>query len=1002
MEFQVLGRVGYRAGESWVRPRGALRRRMLGVLLARAGHVVTYDALAQALWPGQDDDPQPQVRVAARLHLHAHRFRQELDSAERLVADGSGYLLQVEHDELDATRFARLVEGAMGAAADDPARAGLAREALSQWADPWGGTAYPDLDVPLVTDEAQRLEQLRLDVTDILFDAEIRLGHHQEVLADLERVAAAHPLREPLQVRLMQGLHQAGRPVDALDVYARTRRVLVDELGMEPSEPLRRMQEFVLSGQAPQTPAPGRERVTVQPMQAPPAQLPASVPLVGRDGALELLDAALTDGTNRHALISGLPGVGKTALAVAWVAAHRADFPDGQLYVDFQGYGPTPGPSVDAALERFIRALGGDPAGARDREERVATYRSLLAGRQVAILIDNARSEEAVRPLLPGDNGCASLVTSRDDLTGLIARDNVHHVPLQPLDREHAVALLRSLAGAPETEQDDSSTEPAPAAGASRASGTGLDADQLERLAERCGGLPIALRVAALRARDADVLDGGPGQGAPDVLDLLDVGDPMTSARTIFSWSVDALDRDDLRLFLALGVNVASRIDVGGLAALIDTDPRTARRGVERLVRANLAQLEAGWVRQHDLLAAYSAERGSSLARAEREQMLRRLLGYYVDQVKAVDALTASTAGQSVFRSLQEANQWLDRAAAPLVTVAEMAADFAGSEVTELSRYLGGALTGRGALELAGRLHSTAVMAAERRGDLEAAALAMQVLAAVTGKLGDQHKADQQWARAREMAIASGSSFALAVVHNNYTSALLPQGQFPRAWGHLRAALRHIEVAGDQDRSQSIRANMGFVLVILERHEHAERVLRELLGEAVHPSARSNALRSLAILQLRRARPRAAEPLIREAIDLTTQTSEHILRSEFGALQAEARFGLGDHETARELLEASLAELAHQGEQAELVLCLIGLARLDRDEHPRRSMVRLDEALARTRRHGLLEMEFRVLLAFGELYDIMGQEVRAIAVRDMAGSIRLACGLPKEPAYAIW
>lgn len=999
MEFQVLGRVGYRAGESWVRPRGALRRRMLGVLLARAGHVVTYDALAQALWPGQDDDPQPQDRVAARLHLHAHRFRQELDTSERLVADGTGYLLQVEHDELDAARFARLVEGAMGAEADDPARAGLAREALSQWADPWAGAAYPDLDVPVVADEARRLEQLRLEVTDILFEAEIRLGRHQEVLADLERVAAAHPLREPLQVRLMQGLHQAGRPVDALDVYARTRRVLVDELGMEPSEPLRRMQEFVLNGQTPQTPAPDRELVTVQPVQAPPAQLPATVPLVGRDAALELLDVALTGDRNRHVLISGLPGVGKTALAVAWVAAHRADFPDGQLYVDFQGYGPTPGPSVDAALERFIRALGGDPAGARDTEERVATYRSLLAGRRVAVLIDNARSEEAVRPFLPGDHGCASLVTSRDELTGLIARDNARQVMLRPLDHEHAVALLRSLAGEPGCESNATTGGAVPTA---EAPPVGASPDRLERLAERCGGLPVALRVAALRAHDDDPWDPAPGQGAQGVLDLLDVGDPMTSARTIFSWSVDALTPDDLRLFLALGVNIASRIDVGGLARLTDTDVSTTRRGVERLVRANLAQLDAGWVRQHDLLAAYAAERGSSLARDEREQMVRRLLSYYVDRVRAVDALTASTAQQSAFRSLQEANQWLDRAAAPLVAVAETAADFAGTEVIALSRYLGSALTGRGALELAGRLHSTAVMAAERRGDLEAAAHAMQVLAAVTGKLGDRQKADQQWDRARELAIASGSSLGLAVVHTNYTSALLPRGQFLRAWGHLRVALQHVEAVEDVGRSQSIRATMGFVLMVLERHDHAERVLRELLDEVVHPSASAIALRTLAILHLRRGEPGEAEPLIHEAIELTTQTSEHVLRSEFGALRAEARFGLGDHEAARELLETSLTELISQGEQVEIVLCLIGLARLDREQDPGRALVRLDEALARTRRQGLREMEFRVLFALGELYDLMGQEVRAMAVRDMAVTIRVASGLPEEPDYAIW
>ena len=465
---------------------------------------------------------------------------------------------------------------------------------------------------------------------------------------------------------------------------------------------------------------------------------------------------------------------------------------------------------------------------------------------------------------------------------------------------------------------------------------------------------------------------------------------------------MDALSPDDLRLFLALGVNPASRIDMGGLAALTDTDLATTRRGVERLVRANLAHLDAGWVRQHDLLAAYSAERGSSLARRERETMLRRLLRYYVDHVKAVDALTATTREQALFPSLQVANQWLDRAAAPLVAVAETAADFAGPEVTQLSRYLGGALTGRGALELAGRLHSTAVMAAERRGDLAAAAHAMQVLASVTGKLGDRQKADQQWDRARALAIASGSPVVRAIVHNNYTSALLPRGQFMRAWGHLRLAQRHCAEAEDQARSQAIRANMGFLLVVLERHEHAEHVLRELLAESVQPSARANALRSLAILHLRRAQYHQAEPVIHEAIDLTTQTSEHVLRSEFGALRAEARFGLGDHDTARELLETSLVELAHQGEQAEIVLCLIGLARLDREDNPRRAVVRLEEALARTRREDLREMEFRVMFAFAELYDVLGQEVRALAVRDLGVAVRVACGLPEEPDYAIW
>lgn len=1000
MEFQVLGRVGFRTEETWVRPRGALRRRMLAILLARAGQVVSYDTLAEALWPGQDDDARVQERATARLHLHAHRFRQDLDRPERLVADGSGYLLQVEQEELDAARFMHLSEEVRALPGTDPRRASLAREALAQWPDPWGGDAYPDLDVPLIADEAQRLAQLRLDVAEILCDAEIRLGRHQEVLGDLEKLAQTHPLRESLQVLLMRGLHQAGRPAEALEVYARARRSLIDELGMEPGQALRRMQEFVLSGRSAEATATDADPVAHPRQHAPPAQLPATPPLVGRESDLDQLDRCLAGGPHRHALISGLPGVGKTALAVTWAAQHREDFPDGQLFVDLQGYGVGQGPSLDAALERFIRALGGDPAAAHDTEERVSTYRSLLAGRRVAVLIDNARSEEQVRPFLPGAPGCVSLVTSRDQLTGLIARDNAHHVALRPLERAHAVHLLRALAGDCTHAVPDRDGVAGP--DAKDDAGHGL----LGQLADRCAGLPVALRVAGLRAREDSLslpLADHHDRDGEAVLDLLDVGDPVTSARTVFSWSVDALGEEDLRAFLALGVMVGTRIDVGGLAALTDTDDRAARQSIERLARSNLVFLDEGWVRQHDLIAAYARERAAGLARTDTEAMMRRLLGYYVQQVRAVAALTTGAQEQTRFRDVRHANLWLDRAAAPLVAAAVAWVDFAGAEVIQLSRHLGSALTGRGALELAGQMHSTAALAAEQIGDLDAAARAMQVLATVTGELGDDQGSDQQWERARALALDSGSPAALAVVHNNYAdTALLRRGQFPRAWGHLMVALRHSRVAGEDGRTQAIRANIAFLLILLERHERAEQALHDLLEEPVNPSARSNILRSLAILKLRSGHPGEAEPLIREAIDLTTQTSEHVLRSEFGPLQAEARFGLGDTAAARELLERALEELTRQGARVEIVLCLIGLARLDREDHPHRALVHLEEALARTRRDGLREMEFRTLIALGELFDSMGQDVRGLAVRDLAAEIRQASGLPPYQTCRFW
>ncbi|WP_154402187.1 AfsR/SARP family transcriptional regulator [Ornithinimicrobium cavernae] len=997
MEFQVLGRVGYRLGQDWVWPRGAQRARLLAVLLARAGQVVSYDALTEALWgSAQGQTPGERSRSVARLHLHVHRFRQELDSPERLVADRTGYLLRVNCQELDAARFEGHVRQALAADERDPARGDLARQALEQWADPWEGRAYPDIDVPLVTDEGDRLEQLRRDVTEVFFAAEIRRGRHLDVLGHLKRVAAANPLREPLHAQLMLALHQAGRPAEALAVYQDARTHLVQELGLEPSTALRSMQEFVLSGRS-LLPAAAGGSPSAAADRPVPAQLPPTAPLVGRDAEIGQLDRALAEPGTGRALITGLPGVGKTALAVAWVAHHREEFPDGQVFVDLMAYGPTPGPSVDTALDRLIRALGGDPTGLRDTGERITTYRSLLAGRRVAVVIDNARTEEQARPFLAAAPGCVSVITSRDTLTGLVVRENAHHLSLEPLAREHAVALLRSLAAPEGVFGPDSGTADPGTRSWTVAAG---DGDELGRLAERCAGLPVALRVAALRARDVGLrgpLDAGLAGEEESVLDLLDVGDPMTSARTVFSWSVDALDPEDLRLFLGLGLNVANTIDVGGLAALTGVDQRTVRRGIERLVRANLAFLDGGWVRQHDLLAAYAAERSSDLADPEREGMLCRLLGYYVERVIAVAAITAARDDQGIFTDLREANEWLDRAAGPIVAVAEVSADFAGEEVLQLSRHLGNALAGRGMFELSARLQSTAVLTAERRGDLVAAAHAMQALAGVNERMGNVDLAGTQWERARELAVASGDSGRLAVLHNNICLPMIQRGRFLRVWGHLSAARRHSRAMGDTDKEATIRGNLGMALTLLERFDRAAALLQELLTEDLQPRTRTSVLRLLASVMMLQGRLREAESLIHEGTELATQMSRYVMRGDFLCMLGQIRFRLGDRGAAGELIQRALEETSSRGEPADVIPVLIALAHLQSEDEPQTALATIEEALARARRLQLPEMEFRALLVFAALCDRTGQGDRALGLRELAGTIRQECGLPAEP-----
>ena len=974
MEFQVLGRLGYRVDADWVRPRGAVRSRLLGVLLARAGQVVSHDTLSGALWPGEST-PRTAERTVGRLHLHAHRLRQDLDRPDRLVADRSGYVLQVGADEVDAVRFEGLAGQTLGAAVDDPRRADLARRALDQWPDRWAGLAFPGLDVPLVTDAADRLGQLRLDVMEVLFDAEIRRGRHLDVLADLQRVAGEHPLREPLQACLMRALHQAGRPAEALAVYARTRQHLVDELGLEPSISLRELQGAVLGGRADRSTRPSAP--TAPP---PPAQLPPTVPLVGRDAALRELDRALLDRAVPLALVTGLPGVGKSALAISWAAQHSEQYADGQLFVDLRSYSPGPERDVEEVLDRFIRALGGSPGALRDLDERAATYRSLLAGRRVVIVLDNARSEDQIRPFLPGQPGCTLLVTSRDQLSGLVARDGASRLDLEPLGSEESVQLLRSLVGtSPVGPRDDPAGQ----------------GDDLHELASRCAGLPVALRVAALRQD----LRQGP-TGPEEVLDLLDVGDPMTSARTIISWSVDSLAPELLDLFLALGVDPGSRVDVGGLAALADIDPAAARAGLDRLVRGNLVHRSEDWVWQHDLLAAYARERATAaLDEDERERMLERLLGYYEPRLRA--AVGAPEQAEAEFGSSRAAAVWVDHALQPIVELVERAPESADPVVIDLSRHLNQGLKARGEHRLARRLWESALLAAERSGDRSATARVLQALASVTATLGERPLSDRLWDRARRLALESGDPGVQLVVHNNYANVLLSYGQLPRARAHLERALRLARRTQDP-REETVRGNLGLLLVKLEQDELAADRLRDNLERASGPAWRARLLRDRAMLGLRRGRVAEASVDLREALTLATQTSSWVLATEIRVMQGQALCRQGDPEGARPLVEQAMRDAMQQDEQVEVVECLIALGRIDMVDDPQAAAVRLEEALGRSRREGAREMEFRTMLVMADLYDQEGQHMRAEAVRRTAGQVRAECGLPAEQTYEAW
>src|SRR5205823_4521609 len=434
---------------------------LLAALLLNAGRPVSLDELAEALW---GPDPPPSARVT--IQNYVMRLRKALGDTgtSRIGTLPSGYAIQADASELDVARFEDLLCAARAAARERRWRdaADQARSAVSLWR----GDPLADVGSELLADrEVPRLAEMRLQALETRIDADLHLGCHADVITELRRLVARDPLRERLHAQLMLALYRDGRQAEALAAYQRARQVLVEELGAEPGTGLRDMHQQVLTGDpalafvppapaVPPVPGPASASSAAPPAASPapaglPRELPAAVPhFTGRAGALavltELLDRPEFSATVVISAINGTAGVGKTALAVHWAHQVSQRFPDGQLYVNLRGYDPSGAPLLSAdAVRGFLDALGVPAAQIPAAPQAQAgLYRSLLSGRRVLILLDNARDVAQVRPLLPGSAGCLVLVTSRSQLTGLVAADGARVLTVDVLTDAEALALL--------------------------------------------------------------------------------------------------------------------------------------------------------------------------------------------------------------------------------------------------------------------------------------------------------------------------------------------------------------------------------------------------------------------------------------------------------------------------------------------------------------------------------------------------------------------------------
>ncbi|WP_165978702.1 AfsR/SARP family transcriptional regulator [Actinomadura darangshiensis] len=597
---------------------------MLAVLLRHANSPVSDDLLADALWGGR-----PPRSAPANLRMYVHTLRRTLGRPERIARIAPGYALTVEPGELDAQRFADLV--GRGRSAGECADASAVHATLSEALALWRGDAYTGLtEVPPLHDEAVRLDELRLAAIEEHVSAGLDLGRHGELVPELRALAAEHPLREGYRAQLMLALYRSGRQAEALEVYRETRRVLTEELGIEPGLRLRRLEAAVLAGD-PSLDLAAPVRAVPQAGRPAPQQLPADVSgFSGRTGELAKLAGLLQEtGTRPNTVViasmSGMAGVGKTTLAVHWAHRVRHRFPDGTLFVDLRGYsraGPPARP--DEVLDGFLRALHVPPAAIPSTlEERAALYRSQLDRRRMLIVLDNAASSAQVSSLLPGTGDCMAVVTSRGSMSGLVVRTGARRVPVDLLSQADSLALLREVIGAVRVD-----AEPGAAV-------------ELTRL---CANLPLALRLAAERAAIRPRLTlAGLTRELQDErrrLDLLAAADDETVAvRAAFHWSYRALPPDAARTFRLLGLHPGPDIGLDAAAVLTAQETRLARQQLEALTDVHLLQeTMPGRFRMHDLLRVYARDRATAdEPEPERDAAVRRVLDWYLHTADAAD-----------------------------------------------------------------------------------------------------------------------------------------------------------------------------------------------------------------------------------------------------------------------------------------------------------------------------------------------------------------------------
>ncbi|GAB3444982.1 hypothetical protein GCM10027570_14770 [Streptomonospora sediminis] len=948
-DFRVLGLLDVRVAGTPV-PTPAPRQRVVLVsLLLRPGRVVGADEIIERLWGSEAADG-----ARTTLRSYVMRLRRELAGsgipAQTLQTRTEGYLIDIRPEQVDLHRFHTLVERADAARdrGDTAAEHRLVDEAL---AVPHGSALADVSSESLHRDVALPFEERRLQLLERSFAAALERGDNGPIIPRLQALTSRHPLRERFSEQLMTALYRTGRQAEALSHYHRVSGLLADELGADPGPRLQRLFEALLrqdpaetggpvsapahSGAEPapadrgrpaarpsatarrgaasgrpgrpeqseRTAPPGPPRPAQRPEPAPHQPVPSGAPpalpdFVGRTAEAETAARVIAAGRGSVglpiAVITGPPGVGKTALALQVAHTLGNRFPDGRLHADLRGYAQEAALRPSRVLARFLKDLG--VAAERipaDVEEQTALFRSVLAERRVLVLLDNAADAEQIRPLLPSGPGCAVIATSRNDLRGLTLNGAVL-IRLAPFGRREALQLLAATLG-----EAALHAEP----------------DAADELAELCGRIPLALRIASANilacggiAEYAAELRGSGRLGA-----LYVEGDPKAAVRAAFDISHAAVGAGERALFAALGLLPGPDFTPATAAVLADCAPAHARSTLDRLAAHHLIDPHApGRYRFHDLLGEYAAEQArETMAESECAAALERVYLDQLDTAEAAARLLAPDARRmprpapaAAFADTGAAMTWLDAEYTNLLaTIEDAAARGPANRAWHLADALRTPFSARTMLSEWQQAASTGLRAARASGDPAARAAMLHNVGSALWNGGDLQQAAAHLEEALELFGELGDTEGEIAVLNNLAPWHVWGGRIDRAIELFERGVRLCDEQGLEAQGAVLEGNLGAACesVDLPRAQRSLRAALDRLQRLDLPGREGLMLGSLASVKRNSGEPAAALDLAHQAIRLLEQPARELqllpVLVDVGRVHAER----GDPATARRI-----------------------------------------------------------------------------------------------------